>query len=111
MGYYTAYNLSILADDGFTSDADGFYNDLRSARGGDDGELEELIRYGAACVKLYDIEEDISQIAPKYPHLLIILEGDGDEKDDRWEYRWKGTNHEYHEMEMPPFTNPNLQIP
>ena len=110
MGYYTAYGLSIHPDVGHSEDKDKFYKELLEMND-NDCEVKELIEEGGVFGKLYDIECDINSLAPKYPHLLIILNGDGEEPGDNWQHRWKGTESEYHEAMIPPFTNPNLQIP
>lgn len=110
MGYYTAYGLSIHPDAGHLEDEDKFYKELLEMND-NDREVKEFIEEGGVFGKLYDIEDDIASLAPKYPHLLIVLSGDGEEPGDNWEHRWKGEEDEYHEVQMPPFTNPNLQIP
>ena len=109
MGYYTGYGISFHPDEGYLEDEEKFCNELIE-QSYNDCEVEELIREGGVYGKLYDIEDDIAKLAPKYPHLLIILSGDGDEPGDNWQHRWKGDEDEYHQVQMPPFTNPNLQI-
>ena len=109
MGYYTAYGISVDADHGFEHQEDEFHNELKSVAEkwnyGD--EIDELFEYGVYA-KLYDLSDWISELAPKYPHLLIQLSGDGEESDDMWEERWKGVDHEIQKAVIPPFTNSNL---
>ena len=109
MGYYTSYSLSLF---GNAEQAHEFENELlevtKYADGQDDCEVKELVNTGGTYAKLYDIEDTISDLAPKYPDLLIILNGDGEESDDLWEARWKGSEHEKQYADIPPFTNPKL---
>jgi hypothetical protein len=73
-----------------------------------DSALEELISTGGTYAKLYDIEDWINAVAPKFPDVLICLEGSGEEQDDMWESRWKGDKYEHQEAIIPPFTTPEL---
>jgi hypothetical protein len=56
---------------------------------------------------MYDIEDDIAELAPKYPGLLIMLERGGEE-NEQWEIRWKGTDYEEVQATFPPFNNKSL---
>lgn len=109
MGYYTSFSLEIQGEH---NRAKQFEKDLieatRDENGDMDGEIKELIDYGAVYAKLYDIEDYIGPLAKKYPDLLIILGGDGEESDDIWETRWRGEECERQCAVIPPFTNPNL---
>lgn len=109
MGYYTSYGLCVCGNEDRVHE---FENELlevtRYADGQDDCEVKELVSTGGVYAKLYDIEDTISDLAPKYPDLLIILSGDGEESDDLWEARWKGSEYEKQAAEIPPFKNHNL---
>ena len=108
MGYYTSYSLSSYGDE---NDIKAFENDLLEISKDDgniDVEVDELIKYGGVNAKLYDLDSWISEIAPKYPDLLIVLSGDGEYSDDNWEQRWKGTETELQKAIIPPFKNQNL---
>ena len=113
MGYNTSYSLSIQADYEHELDEERFYGALlersKCSDGNFDNEFLELVEEGCAYGHLYDIEEYIDELAPKFPHLLIILSGDGDDNDDKWEARWKGKDKEIQRAIIPPFENPNLQ--
>ena len=58
--------------------------------------------------KWYDWEKDMRILASKFPNVLFILNGNGEELDDIWEFRIKGDISEFHCMVMPPFTTPEL---
>lgn len=109
MGYYTSYSLEIRHREQDSELVKSFEKELLE-RSDDDCEVKELINTGGVWAKLYDLEEWISELAPKYPELLIILYGDGESSDDLWEHRWKGGEQEVKEAVIPPFENPNLQI-
>ena len=109
MGYYTYFTLQIVGND---RDRNEFKKELSSTAIDEynypESSVEELVNYGSTEAKFYEIEEIISPIAEKYPNLLIILNGDGEESGDIWEARWKGDQYEKVEMSMPPFKNENL---
>ncbi len=104
MGYYTAYSLTVKGDKKLVEQ---FENDLLQ-ESGLDGDVKDLILDGSVYAKLYDLSDWITHISPKYPELLIILNGDGEESDDLWEERWRGSEHELQNAVIPPFENPNL---
>ena len=109
MGYYTYFTLQVVGND---RDENEFKKELSSTAVDEynypESSVEELVNYGSTEAKFYEIEEIISLIAEKYPNLLIILNGDGEESGDIWEARWKGDQYEKVEMSMPPFKNENL---
>ena len=109
MGYYTSYDIAFEGD--FEQKKE-FEEDLLKISAYSDGRLDssvvELLETNCVYAKLYDLEAWIAQLAPKYPNLLIILTGDGEESGDIWEKRWKGGESEYQEAVIPPFTNSNL---
>ena len=104
MGYYTSYSLEIIGDEVL---AKKFEKDLLK-ESDDDFEVRELITTGGAWAKLYDLSDWIKHIAPKYPELLIVLSGDGEDSDDKWEERFRGSDFEHQDAEIPPFENPSL---
>lgn len=112
MGYNTSYSLSIQADYEHELDEERFYGALlersKCSDGSFDCEYKELVEEGYAYGHLYDVEEYIDGLAPEFPHLLIILSGDGDDNDDKWEARWKGNDKETQRAIIPPFENRNL---
>lgn len=107
MGYYTAYGLHITPDKGHEDEVKKFEKELIKYSE-NDPEVKELVKTGGCYGKLYDIEDWIGEVAKKYPNLLVILGGDGEDSDDLWETRWKGGEVEMQKAVIPPFTNPNL---
>ena len=107
MGYITCYDITLI---GSENDKEAFKNDVIAEYDNDEN-IKNFFKDGRIDGKYYDLEDDIEEIAEKYPDLLVILKGDGEEPDDIWEHRFKGREEERHQIEMPPFTNPNLQIP
>jgi len=105
MGYYTDYSLTFK---GNKEQISNLKRELLEASRNDDC-MKELLESGyVSDAKLYNISEWINELAEKYPDVLIVLSGDGEEPDDIWESRWKGKSFETHNVEMPPFTNPEL---
>lgn len=109
MGYYTSYNIAFEGD---PEQKKAFEEDLLKKSAYSDGRLDssvvELLNTNCVYAKLYDLEAWIDQLAPKYPNLLIMLTGDGEESGDSWEKRWKGRESESQKAVIPPFKNPNL---
>ena len=100
MGYYTSYSLAIEGEKKLVKQ---FEKDLLE-KSGLASEVEDLIHDGYVWAKLYDISEWITELAPKYPELLIMLSGDGEDSDDLWEERWCAGEHELQQATIPPFT-------
>lgn len=107
MGYYTNYSLRLCGNDEDVKAVeqdilDTLYKPL----------AEDLVKFGYADeYKWYSSDEDMREIAKRHPNVLIILCGEGEDEMDIWEHRYKGEIDEYHQIEMPPFTNENLVIP
>ncbi len=110
MGYYTAFSLSTYGD---PEECEAFEKDLlestKYSNGEYDCEVQELIDTGGTYAKLYDLEDTIEEIAKNHPNVLVILTGDGEETDDRWEFRCKGKENEKHYATIPPFETPELK--
>lgn len=109
MGYYTDYTLTMVGEEQAVKHAE---NDLIEVSnypdGSPDSEIKDLVNYGYVNAKLYEIQDYMKKVAEKNPDVLIILNGDGEESDDLWEERWKGSEHELQNATIPPFENPNL---
>lgn len=112
MGYYTYFSLSYH---GSPEDE----KSIQEFRVEDDdkefsnpwyinGILDECADHDYNEYKWYDWEKDMKVLASRFPNVLFILDGDGEESDDRWEYRIRGNVWEHHYVEMPPFTKPEL---
>ena len=109
MGYYTYFTISMIGDE---KDVEDFKKDLLEQSKDNNGEydscLEELLEDSCAEGKLYDLADWISAVAPSYPNVIVILNGDGEESGDLWEERWKGDKEERQRAVIPPFTTPEL---
>lgn len=108
MGYYTYFSLEMLGDEAelekvrnFKADDTMGFSDYYYVNGIlDDNEEHDY--------KWYDWEKDMRILASMFPEILFILDGDGEETDDSWQFRIKGKVSEHHYVEMPPFTTPEL---
>ena len=105
MGYITYFTLEMYGPDDKIKKAGEDIKALSS-----EGYLNELVDYGSMDLKWYDWKEDIDKVAKANPDVLIILDGDGEESDDLWQYRVKGAVSEYHAFVLPPFTKPELLL-
>lgn len=109
MGYYTSFSLYLESDPDHWEDEDKFGNNLIALAGPDyEYEIKQLLEGFGVYAKLYELDSWIASLAPKYPHLLICLCGDGEESGDYWEMRWRGKEVEMQEAIIPPFQNKNL---
>ncbi len=107
MGYYTTFTLDLY---GPQEDKDGFADALITRSNYHD-DVKTLFRDGCVNAKLYYLDNWIDEVALKYPALLVVLHGCGEEQDDIWETRWRGEETETHIFAMPPFENEHLQVP
>ena len=112
MGYYQSYGLYVKCEAEHPEDEREFMDALldcsKDENGNPDFEVRDLIQYGGIFAKLYDIEDWISELAPKFPRLLIVLSGRPEDADPEWEHRWKGNEDEVKEAIIPNFDNKNL---
>jgi hypothetical protein len=85
MGYYTTYHLDIQGK-GIDFDKYEIFEEIGIiSRYG-----EEMFEDGSAYeIKWYSHEEDMTQISKKYPDLLFILNGNGEENGDIWRKHFK----------------------
>jgi hypothetical protein len=106
MGYYTYFSLSYH---GSQEDEEALQNFEPGDEFAFPEGIKELIDDSQdANWKWYGWEKDMKLLASKFPNILFILNGDGEESDDLWEFRIKGDVSEFHRMEIPPFTTPEL---
>lgn len=109
MGYYTYFSIAFEGDE---KEIEEFKKDLLEVSKDEDGNvddsLKELLDYSGCEAKLYDLDDWICSVAPKYPNVLVFLNGDGEESDDLWETRWKGEFYEVQKSIIPPFQTPEL---
>lgn len=105
MGYYTQYSLDIK----YLGKNHGDWHDLEervmaATIPNDYGTVGELVSGGINC-KWYDHDKDMKSISFAFPDVLFILEGSGEETDDRWKaYFLNGkTQRCAGEIRFPPF--------
>lgn len=79
MGYYTEYELQLEDTDSPIKIIDTFRKDCPLAKVAFDGNGEFN-----TDIKWYSHKEDLLNISKKYPEVLFILEGVGDNADDVW---------------------------
>ena len=99
MGYYTDYEGEVS---GFAYDheVDVFANDLRENSDGYKIELNYLLgdtegSFSLYGVKWYSHKEDLLKLSRKYPHVLIELNGVGEEAGDYWKMQFLGGEDDY----------------
>ena len=108
MGYYTYFNLSYKGTPEDEKRLQEF--EPGSEFGFPEGIKALLDESGDTDFKWYSWEDDMKLLASKFPDILFALYGDGEESDDIWEYRIKGSISEFHCMEMPLFITKELQF-
>lgn len=109
MGYYTYFSLSYHGTPEDEQALQKYHVEDDNAEYSDPYYINGILD-GCADhdYKWYDWEKDIKVLASKFPNVLFILDGDGEENEDHWEFRIKGKVWEHHYVEMPPFTTPEL---
>lgn len=106
MGYYTYFSLSYH---GSPEDEKALQEFQPGDEFGFPEGIKDLLDESDDCDwKWYGWENDMKILASKFPNVLFILNGNGEETGDLWEFRIKGNVWEYHQVEMPPFTIPEL---
>lgn len=105
MGYYTTYTLEL---DGSATDKEKLYQALIRKMPTEEDRISYLFENGEVTAKLYNLPEEISLLAYRFPKLLIILSGNGENTLDVWEMRWKGKTFEKTQAILPPITNKRL---
>lgn len=109
MGYYTYFSLDIKGDPEEVEKVQNFHVPDDDTEFSDpfyiNGILDEARDHD---YKWYDWEKDMKKLARKFPNVLFILDGDGEESNDNWQFRIKGDICEHHYVELPPFTTPEL---
>ncbi len=109
MGYYTYFSLDIKGEPEEVKKAQNFRVPDDDTEFSDpyyiNGILDECASH---YYKWYDWEKDMKKLARKFPNVLFILDGDGEEADDNWQFRIKGDICEHHYVELHPFTTPEL---
>ena len=112
MGYYTNFSLRMIGNDDDINEVVASASKLEQGENYEpfvDG-IKELVTEEELYAKWYHFEEDFIPFAQKFPNVLFIVYGSGEEEMDIWELRIKGDFTEYHEVEMPHFTTPELLL-
>jgi len=80
MGYYTKYELEIENEKGEFIDTTPFIK-----------EIEKIVDYNPfeEPSKWYEAINDMKKISKKYPDLIFILYGKGEDPEDIWKYYFK----------------------
>jgi len=108
MGYYTYFSLSYH---GTPEDEEALQNFQPGKEFAFPEGIKELIDESQDTDwKWYGWEEDMKKLCKLFPNILFILDGDGEDSDDMWEWRGKGDIYEYHWFTLPPFTTPELML-
>ena len=103
MGYYTLYSIHLIEG------KQELFNSL----------LEEIVEktgnssldgnHFCEEMKWYDWESDCYELSKKYPSLLFMVEGDGEDADDFWRCYFQNGKSVYYEKEWPPFVKENMK--
>jgi hypothetical protein len=79
MGYHTYYNVNLIPDDRRMEIIEDLRNTYESARWG----LDEH-GYCNQDMSWYSWNEDIRKFSEKYPDVLFVVDGEGDDTEDLW---------------------------
>ena len=93
MGYYTDYKLRVIDPDTMERVRTGVSEEI-------EGHLSEISGYGYVddnmfCggeifgVKWYEYRRDMKAASLKFPDVILVLEGVGEETGDHWREYWK----------------------
>ena len=82
MGYYTIFKLS-AKDSEITDDMKKELSTINSYYFDNMNLIDELVE-GWFEAKWYDYVDNIKMLSLKFPTIVFILEGDGEENDDMW---------------------------
>ena len=82
MGYYTIFKLS-TKDSEITDDIKKELSIINREYFNDIDYVNELIE-GWFEAKWYEYERDVKILSLKFPTIVFILEGNGEERDDMW---------------------------
>ena len=82
MGYYTIFKLS-AKDSEITDDMKKELSTINSYYFDNMNLIDELIE-GWFEAKWYEYERDVKILSLKFPTIVFILEGNGEESDDMW---------------------------
>ncbi|KKM87692.1 hypothetical protein LCGC14_1266350 [marine sediment metagenome] len=80
MGYYTRFNLKVIGKTDINI-IDEFRNkcDYAEVALDEDGNADEECKW-------YDCREDVQEFSKRYPDVLFLLEGKGEDVPDEWRF-------------------------
>lgn len=110
MGYYTQFELSVIARDRKARDLkDTFYEDVESGKAKIEYvDLDYLLEGTSDSMKWYEWKEDMQALSEKYPNLIFKLDGMGKEDEvDVWRAYFKNGKHLFQRAELK-FEKPDL---
>ena len=102
MGYLTCYDILLVK--GTDIEFQKFLEDLADKSGYSgikDGYIYD--------VKWYDWEKDCYEFSKKYPNLMFMIEGDGENADDFWRCYFQNGKSAYYEKQWPPFNESDMK--
>jgi hypothetical protein len=85
MGYYTNFELEIIDVD---------YSDIDSGKIRQEIQDEFKISFGDT-IKWYNYNEDMKCFSKKYPELIFVIDGNGEEFDDVWKHYFMNGDDQY----------------
>lgn len=93
MGYYTDYvgkisGISSEEEAQFTEDFKGSCDGYNIKLVYDYGDGKTWATFEQYGIKWYTHQEDLMKLSKKYPHILIELDGVGEERGDYWKKRF-----------------------
>lgn len=105
MGYYTRYTLDIALNNSNTTKEE-IKKEIQNV------DLPvDTIGIESDSMKWYDHEEDMRDFSKKFPDVLFILEGEGEESSDIWKKYFKNGLMQYikPKVTFPPFDPKKLK--
>ena len=96
MGYYTNFTMKVLDESMVEVDSSVYPEFAEESLYDGYFSVQDLISNDADNCKWYDHEEDVREYSKKFPNLVFILDGEGEEPGDIWRefykngksYRW-----------------------
>ena len=83
MGYYTNYKITVFEGNREVTEFD-YPNFSELELYGGSISIQDLVDDTADSCKWYDHEEEMIIYSKKFPDLLFVLDGDGEESGDIW---------------------------
>lgn len=85
MGYYTNYNLTYKLPENYTKEQKLILCDAFNQKDACEyGPLDDFLSGQSDECKWYNHEEDMLNFSKRFPEVVFILEGSGEEQGDQW---------------------------